>query len=410
MHSMILAAAALILGVGPSKPGDGFGNWPQFRGPNRDGISTETGLLQQWPESGPPLMWKASEIGNGYSSVAIRGDRAYVLGARDADELLIALDPADGKIVWTQRIGETFRNKWGDGPRSTPTVSGEAVYALSSRGDLFCVAAATGKPKWNVNLLEKYGGRNIKWGISESPLVEGKHVICNSGGSGGSIVALDKHTGREAWRSVGLDDTCSYASAVAATIGGVRQIVHFIGGAAVGIRASDGKPMWRYEKVANDTANCANPIISGSFVFVTSGYDTGAALLKLASKGGATAADEVYFTRDMMNHHGGVVLHDGHVYGFSSKMLACLELQSGKEKWSDRSVGKGSVLLADGRLYLLSEKGAVGLCDASPEGYRERGRFSLEVRGEATFAHPVVAGGRLYLRNGDELLCYNLRP
>jgi len=386
-----------------------FGYWPQFRGPNRDGVSSDRGLLAKWPEGGPRVEWKSGELGEGYSSVALAGDRIYILGASGEEESIHALNAADGRKVWSKRIGSPFRNKWGDGPRSTPVVAGERVYVLGSRGDLCCFAAADGKPLWNVNVLEKFSGRNIKWGISESPLVDGDRVICNTGGRGGSVVAFDAQTGSVAWRSVGLDEGCAYASAVTVDVGGVRQYVHFLAGAAVGIRAVDGKPLWRYEKVANDTANCSNPVISGDLVFLSSAYDTGSALLKLLPDKDGTRVEEVYFTRELMNHHGGVILHEGYLYGCSNKMLTCLELKTGKEMWTNRGVGKGALTLADGKLYCISERGDAGLIAASPGGYEELGRFRVEPSGPATFAHLAVTGGRMYLRNGGELICYDVK-
>jgi outer membrane protein assembly factor BamB len=386
------------------------GDWPQWRGSDRSGVSPETGLLKQWPPGGPPLVWKATDLGSGYSSVAIHQGRAYTMGKSEEFQWVFALDLADGSQLWKRKIGMDYDNDKGGGPRGTPTVVDDALYLLSATGDLWCLAAADGTPRWQVNVLEQFGGENPKWGLSESPLVEGDLVIVNSGSPQGSLVAFDRRDGKLVWQSSELKDEAAYASAVPVTVGDVRQVLHFTGQAAVGVRASDGKLLWRYEKVANDTANCATPVVHDGYAFFTSGYDTGAALLHLTPQGEGAAAEEVYFTRDMMNHHGGVVLVGDHLYGFSGSILTCLDFMTGRMRWQDRSVGKGSIAAADGMLYLFSEGGAVGLAQATPEGYREVSRFQIPLgTPRKTWAHPVIAGGRLYLRNRSELLCYDVK-
>jgi outer membrane protein assembly factor BamB len=383
------------------------GEWPQWRGPRRDGISSDTGLLAAWPAGGPPVLWRSTEVGKGYSSVAISGGVLYTLGERDGAESVVALDTADGRLLWARAIGPDYDNDRGGGPRSTPTVVGDRLYALGASGDLACLDTATGAPVWTVNILEMAKNDNLKWGISESPLVDGDHVIVVTGDKQGAIVAFDRHSGKVAWRSTGIDDDPGYASAIVEDVGGVRQIIHFTEDSAVGVRASDGKVLWQYTGATNDTANCTTPVYRAGHVFLTSGYDTGAALLKLTSSEGTTKAEEVYFTRDMMNHHGGVVLIGDHVYGFSNKNLVCLDFKTGKQVWSDPSVGKGSLTAADGMLYLFSEAGVVGLARATPERYEEISRFEIEADGH-TWAHPVVSGKRLYIRNRGELICYDV--
>lgn len=386
------------------------GDWPQWRGADRSGVSSETGLLDEWPAGGPPLVWKATGLGSGFSSVAIHGGRAYTMGKADEGQWVFAVDIADGSQLWKRQIGMDYDNDKGGGPRGTPTVAGDDLYLMSATGDVWGLAAADGTPRWHVNVLETFGGENPKWGLSESPLVEGDLVIVNSGSPQGSLVALNRRNGKLVWQSSELRDEAAYTSAVATTVGDVRQIVHFTGQAAVGVRASDGKLLWRYEKVANDTANCATPVVHDGHAFFTSGYDTGAALLRLTPGGAGTVAEEVYFTRDMMNHHGGVVLVDGHIYGFSGSILTCIDFMTGQQRWQDRSVGKGSLAAADGMLYLFSEGGVVGLARATPAGYQEVSRFQLTLTSSRkTWAHPVIAGGRLYLRNRDELLCYDVK-
>jgi outer membrane protein assembly factor BamB len=309
------------------------------------------------------------------------------------------------------RHGEPYHNNKGDGPRGIPTVDGDSVYALGANGDLACLATDSGTPRWHVNVLEKFGGRNIRWGLSESPLVDGNNVIVNPGGPGASIVALNKETGELVWKTDDLDDPAGYSSAIAADVDGMRQILHFTSRAAVGVSARDGKLLWRYEPVANKTADIATPIYHDQRVFYSSAYQTGCALLKLTAdrSTGDANAEEVYFNRDMMNHHASCVLVDGHLYGFSNAILSCMEFDTGNVKWKDRSVGKGSLIYADGKLVCFSERGVVGLVDATPEAYREKGQFKIETGTQPTWSHPVIAAGRLYLRDQDALYCYDVR-
>jgi hypothetical protein len=270
--------------------------------------------------------------------------------------------------------------------------------------------AQDGTSVWQRNILRDFRGRNIQWLISESPLVDGNHVIVTPGGSGAGMVALDKMTGKTVWSSKELSDEAGYASVIAADVQGVRTLMTLTADAAVGVRASDGKLMWRYRQVANRTANITTPIFHDNKVFVSSAYDTGAALLQLTNQGGEVRAKEIYFTRNMQNHHGGLVLVNGYLYGFHNAILTCLEFATGKVVWRDRSVGKGSVSYADGHLYLQGEDNLVGLAEATPAGYREKGRFRIADEGLPTWSHPVVSGGRLYIRNQRILTSYDLRP
>ena len=274
-------------------------------------------------------------------------------------------------------------------------MDGDRVYVLTENGDLACLLARDGTSVWQRNILKDFGGRNIPWLISESPLVDGNQVIVTPGGRSAGMVALDKMTGKTIWTSKELSDEAGYASPVVADVQGVRTIMTLTAEAGVGVRASDGKLMWRYRPVANSTANIATPIFSDNKVFYSSAYGTGGALLGLRAEGGEVRAQEIYFTREMQNHHGGVVLVNGYLYGFNNSILTCLEFATGKMMWRDRSVGKGSVTYADGHLYILSEDNVVGLVEATPAGYREKGRFEIRDQGWPSWAHPVVSGGRL---------------
>ena len=385
-------------------------DWPQWRGPDRSGISRDTGLLREWPRSGPSLAWSASQLGAGYGSVAVAGDRVFVQGMKEKRQSMVtSLDRATGKAVWSVALGSSGENEQGSGPRGTPTVDGDRVYALSENGDLACLMVADGKVVWRRNILREFSGRNINWLISESPLVDGERLIVSPGGRNAGMAALDKMTGATIWVSKELSDEAGYASPVVADVQGVRTIMTLTGNAGIGVRATDGKLMWRYGKVANNTANITTPVYSNGRVFFTSAYGTGGALLGLKAAGDAVSAQEIYFTNNMQNHHGGVVLVDGYLYGFNNSILTCLEFETGKVMWRDRSVGKGSVAYADGRLYVLSENNIVGLVEASPKGYRETGRFTIADQGWPSWAHPAVSGGRLYLRNQNVLASYDVR-
>jgi outer membrane protein assembly factor BamB len=288
-------------------------------------------------------------------------------------------------------------------------VDGDRVYVLTENGDLACLKAADGTAVWQRNILKDFGGRNISWLISESPLVDGDHVIVSPGGPGAGIVALDKMTGNTVWASRELSDEAGYASPVVADVYGVRTVMTLTGEAAVGVRASDGKLMWRYRPVANRTANITTPLFFDNKVFYTTAYGTGAALLGLTAQGGEIKAQEIYFTREMQNHHGGVVLVNGYLYGFNNSILTCLDFATGQTMWRNRSVGKGSLTYADGHLYLLGEDNQVGLAVAAPGGYEEKGRFKVADQGLPSWAHPVVSGGRLYIRNQATLTAYDIK-
>src|SRR5262249_12889056 len=409
MKKAFTLAAALLCGVAAIHAAS---DWPQWQGPDRTGISKETGLMKQWPSSGPPLVWTATGLGNGYGSMAIAGGRVYVQGARMRQSFLIVYNRADGKEVWSKALGATENNDQGPGPRGTPTVDGDRVYVLSEAGDLFCLKT-DGAEVWHRNILRDFNGRQLRWLISESPLVDGPHVVVSPGGGGrdggAGMVKLDKMTGKTVWTARGLSDPAGYSSIIAADVQGVRTYMTFTAREGVGVRASDGKVMFRYPNAANGVANIATPLFFNDKVFFTSAYDTGGGLLDLTAQNGEVKAKEVYFTRNMKNHHGGVVLVDGYLYGFNDSILTCLEFGSGRVMWRDRSVGKGSVTFADGNLYIQGENNMVGLAAASSQGYVEKGRFSIPDKGLPSWAHPVISDARLYVRNQDVLMAYDIK-
>ena len=401
---LLFVATALLLSVASAALAQSAGNWPQWRGPNRDGISKETGLLKQWPDGGPPLAWKATGAGRGYSSFSISNGKIYTMGLRGDREFVIAFDVATGKEVWATPHGTAFRNDRGDGPRGTPTVDGDRIYALGGSGDLSALDARTGKIVWSKNILQTFGGSNIVWGISESPLVLGNKVLVNAGGRDASIVALNKADGSVIWKS--QSDEAGYSSAIPADINGVTQVVFFTAQRALGLDSRDGRLLWDYQRPANNVANAATPIVRANRIFISSDYGTGGGVVEIKPD---NKAQEIYFNKDMKNHHSSSVLIGDHLYGFSSSILTAMKFDTGELAWRDRSVGKGSLVYADGHLYLLSENGVVGLVEATPTGYKEKGRFRIQQDSLPTWAHPVVAGGRLYLRDQDTIYAYDVR-
>jgi len=393
-----------VSGVVLAQSSNNAANWPQWRGPNRDGISKETGLLKQWPTEGPPLVWKASGAGRGFSSFSVANGKLYTMGLRGDREFIIAFDVATGKEAWATPNGNAFRNDRGDGPRGTPTVDGDRVYALGGSGDLSALDARTGKVIWTKNILKEFGGRNITWGISESPLLVGDKLLVNPGGPDASMVALNKSDGSMIWKS--QSDKAGYSSAIPVQVNGGTQVVFFTSERAVGLDLKDGKLLWEYAKPSNNVANAATPIARGNRVFISSDYGTGGGVVEIKPDG---TAQELWFTKDMRNHHSSSVLVGDYLYGFSSAILTAIKFDTGEIAWRDRSVGKGSLVYADGRLYCFSERGVVGLVEASPTGYVERGRFKIEAGDLETWTHPVVAGGRLYLRDQDTIYAYDVR-
>ncbi|HXS02397.1 MAG TPA: PQQ-binding-like beta-propeller repeat protein [Pyrinomonadaceae bacterium] len=403
-NTRVLLPAILLLALAQQALAQSVADWPQWRGPNRDGISKETGLLKQWPAEGPPLVWKASGAGGGYSSFSVANGKLYTMGLRGEREYVIAFDVATGKEAWSTAHGGAFRNDRGDGPRGTPTIDGDRVYALGGAGDLTALDARTGKIIWSKNVLREFGGSNITWGISESPLVLGDKVLVNAGGPGASIVALNKANGSLIWKS--QSDKAGYSSAIPVELNGTTQVVFFTAQRAVGLDAKDGRLLWEYGKPSNNVANVATPIARANRVFISSDYGTGGGVIEIKAD---NKAEELWFTRDMRNHHSSSVLIGDYLYGFSSAILTAIRFDTGEIAWRDRSVGKGSLVFADGNLYCFSENGVVGLVEATPTGYKEKGRFRIAQGNLPTWTHPVVVGGRLYLRDQDTIYAYDVR-
>lgn len=398
----------VLLNFAPVAPS---ADWPQFRGPNRDDISKETGLLKTWPNDGPPLAWQIKDLGSGYSSVSVVGDRIYTLGNKGKVTKAFALERDNGKVVWSAEVGPS-----GGDLGCTPTVDGDYLYALGQQGDLVCLQTKDGERVWQRNLLKDFNGSIGNWHYCESPLVDGDHVIVTPGGTEATVVALDKKTGETVWKCgfTLKSPQAGYSSAVIAEVGGIKQYIKLTDGGLVGV-STDGKPLWQYEKLAPNTANIPTPVVLKDQVFAVAGYGKGGALLQLKANGKDVKAEEVYFNGELTNKHGGVLIVGDYAYGDTDDQGKpyCAEVKTGKVVWKRKgNEGKGngsaSVTYADGRLYFHYQNGVVALVEASPDGYKETGSFQVKTDGNA-WAHPVVVGGRLYLREGDALFCYDVR-
>jgi outer membrane protein assembly factor BamB len=610
VFSLVAVFTAEISAQVPSGPGD----WPQWRGPNRDGISSDTGLLKEWPEEGPKLVWQVDSVGVGYSSLVVKDGRVFTQGDVDGVEHIIALDSNDGKLLWAvqpapvvsllneklaadmkrldsngdgtvsevealtrfgwkwnsynkptsddassneelaaiaeqrsaavlkevdkdgdgslsyeearrllrndwQRIdrkdneadagaladkraaaylealdkdkdgsitreeargswidrqfgrfderdpntnrgdnilttaelkaalakheagqdgvvsGEElrlyyvqtkangdgvltaqelriaiggYRNGMGDGPRGTPTVDGNRIYAEGGNGDLVCLETETGETLWHVNLSSGFGGGRPGWGYSESPLIAGDLVIVTPGGKGGTLLALNKENGEVVWRSSESNEGAHYSSPTLANINGVQQVVQFARQSVFGVTLADGKPLWKYTAPANGTANCCSPIIDGNLIYASSGYGVGGGLAKVTLSGSVQVAEEVYFGKKLACHHGGIVKVGDYMYSCSSGTVICMEFATGDIVWQARGAGKGAICYADGMLYMLGEGHNVALAEATPESYNEAGKFKIESHGRPAWAHPIVTGGKLYIRDQESLSVYDV--
>lgn len=473
--SVVVILANVTAFAGPPESFD----WPQWQGPDRNAISQERGLLQEWPAEGPPLAWRIEGVGGGYGAPAIAAGQILGLSNRDDDEVVWALAEADGKELWVTKLGPACREggpQGMEGPGCTPTVDGERLYVLGAGGLLACLNVSDGSIVWKRNLIDDFKGRRPMWRYNESPLVDGDKVICTPGADEAMLVALNKLTGETIWTSQMPPSAASgpggpggtaapggpgaaggqgpagaqgppsgqgapggpgrgrggrgggfaasgagYASAIAIDFEGQRQYVQLTSRALIGVDAADGKLLWRYDRPANRMGiSCSTPLYHDGTVFAASAYGAGGGLVKLTKdSSGGVKAEEVYATRDMQNHHGGMVLIDGCLYGGNGGneggYLACLDFKTGEVLWSERDAGKrraekGAVAFADGRLYYRTESGTLLLIEASPKEYVERGRFEQPDRSEKpAWTHPVIANGKLYVRDQDILFCYDVK-
>jgi outer membrane protein assembly factor BamB len=388
-------------------------DWHQWRGPNSDGISRETGLLTDWGETEPKQIWQRP-LGLGFSSCSVANGRLYTLAGTEDAEFLFCLDAETGKTIWKAPSGGTYSDKQGgDGPRSTPTVVDDVVYSLGAEGDLLCLDNETGAVRWQRNVLTDFKTENLHWGVSTTPLLDDQRLLVNVGGKGASIVAFERKTGDVAWQN--LDDVAGYASPIRIDVPGpdgelVPELVFFCGRALVGVSPEDGSEHWRYEWITTSNMNIATPIYDPltQILFVSAARDTGrCTAYRLTAKNGTISADEIYTNKEMRNHYNSCVLVNGHIYGFDNSMLKCIRLETGELMWSDRSVGKGSLVAAQGHLFVLGERGDLGVVEATPAEYREKGRIQA-LTSRRAWTPPALANGRLYIRDLEDAVCIDI--
>jgi outer membrane protein assembly factor BamB len=387
-------------------------DWPAWRGPNRDAICREMGLLKEWPQEGPKLAWKTTGLGIGYGGPAIVGNVLYIMGQKDGKEWVLALDVSRaGKQIWASPIGPVRNEGAGyPGPRSTPSIDGNRLYTLGIAGDLVCMDTEDGRVLWHHDLVKDYGGAIPQWGYAESVLIDGPWLICTPGGPKNTIVALNKTTGKLVWGSL-VGDPAEYSSVIKVTIGQSKQYVNLTKKGVIGVAAKDGRFLWRYDAPASKVANVATCIWQGQTIFASSAYGTGGGLVQIEPSADGFTPKEAYFTKKMQNHHGGLILLDGFLYGCSNpSVLTCLDYKTGDVKWTDRSSGKCSLLYAEGLLYCRDEKGPISLVEATPEGFKLRSRFNQPDRSDKnSWPHLVIANGVMYVRDQDVLLAYDVR-
>ena len=414
-----LPVSILILALSASAS-----DWPGWRGPDRSGRSPETHLLKSWPDGGPTLAWKKDQLGSGFSSISIVGNRIYTMADRGDSQYVVALELNGGTEVWATKIGPSWDDEY-LGPRGTPSIDGDSAYAISTEGAVVCLNRATGALRWQRSMTRDYGGQMMsQWKFAESPLVDGDRVVFTPGSFGATMVAVDKKTGKDIWQastSRGLplgSNGAAYSSIVISQGAGVRQYVQLTGRGLIGVRASDGKTLWTYNRFANDVANISTPVVQGDFVFGSTAYGAGSALLKLSATPDGVNADEVYFldAKTFQNHHGGFILVGDYLYGghgHGNGFPICIEFATGKVRWGgdfrvEGATGSAAVAYADGKLYFRYQNGVMKLLDASPEGFKERGSFKIPNVRNPSWSHPVIHGGKLYLREQGTLYCYNI--
>jgi outer membrane protein assembly factor BamB len=411
-HTFALFAAALV--AFSQLPSALAADWPQWRGIHRDGKSGDTGLLKEWPEGGPKLLWKATGLGKGYAGIIVVGDRLYTVGDKDDASSLMALNADGSQVLWTTKVGKPGAPGWGGfaGPRGMPTVDGDLIFTVDQWGELVCVRASDGKEQWRKSFEKDFAASRPEWGFAESPFVDGDNLIVTPGGPNGAMVKLKKKTGEVVWQSKGVTDQTQYASIIAAPIGGARHYCQISMENVFGVSAADGAVLWKVTRKGK-TAVIPTPIVEDEFVFYSSGYGVGCELYKVSGSGSSFSAEKVYANKNMANHHGGVVKVGPHLYGYSDgKGLVCQDFKTGEIVWAEKEkIKKGAVSFADGMLYCREEdSGRMILVVATPDGYQEKGQFAQPDRAkDKAWPHPTIANGKLYLRDQDLLLGYDVK-
>ncbi len=411
----LFTIAAILLFAATAQAAD----WPQWLGPERNGVSGETGLMQSWPATGPVVQWRVP-LGKGFSGISIADGRIYTMYAAAGDEYAICLDAQTGEEIWRHRTGPYYKeSQGGDGPRSTPTVDGATVYVLSATGNIYSLTTAHGALIWKKDLTAEFDSEVPKWGFSTSVLVEGDLLLLEAGGVDGNFVvdmvidrttsttavALDKATGNTVWTA--LDEKMSYSSPVAFTAAGQRQAAFFAAYSLTGLALEDGRQLWQLPWKTRWDVSASTPIfIPPDKLFISTGDDSGAAVLQVTGSGDDIAVEKIWQNKKMKTHFGTAIHYQGHLYGFDKSILKCLDATTGEEKWKTRGYGKGSLLIADGHLFIIGEEGQLGLVEATPETFREKSKS--QIFNGRCWTVPSIADGRIYARDEKEIVCLNI--
>jgi hypothetical protein len=387
-------------------------SWPQFHGPKGDNISNETGLLKSWPEGGPEMVWRTEGLGHGFSSVVVADGRIITAGNIGTETVITAVD-MNGKSLWQVKNGEGWNSKPAyPGTRGTPTIDGDFVYHENPHGNVMCLEAATGKIVWEVNVLKKYNGENIRWALSESVIIDGDNLIATPQGPEVSFVALNKKTGEVVWEAPSTNDAAGYSTPIIFEQSGLRIITNLTSKSLIGVNADTGELLWRVDHPSYTDQNTAMPIYRDGHVFVST-IKGDAVKWRVIVDGGKASLDEIWRTDELENHHGGLVLLDGNVYGTSiarnRNKWVTLDWDTGEVKQVIDAVGKASMTVADGLIYMLSIDRLMGLAKPTDSGLEMISQFEIPEGGEGkSWAHPVVAGGKLYIRHSDFLYVYDV--
>ena len=389
-------------------------DWPQFLGPQRNGISSETGLLDQWPAGGPKEVWRVKG-GVGMSGLAISRGKLVTLVQKEGQQWLIALDAQSGKPVWQTPIAAEYKNQQGDGPRATPTIAGDFVFAYGGDGTLAAVNFADGKPLWSHNVVKELGGSVADYGMASSPLVVGELAIVTAGAPQATVAAYRIKTGELAWKAA--DDPAGYSSPALLDVGGRKQLVVFTGGSILGLTPETGAVLWRHPYETDFECNIATPLANDGQVFVSSGENHGCVLLRLKPAGDKFGVEEIWQSQGkdsvLRNEWQTSMLVGGYLYGFDNNgsagpitNLACINVATGERAWQQSRFGKGNMIAADGKLFMTTMAGELVVARALPKGYEEIGRKTVLA---STRQAPALAGGLLYLRDNQEIICVDVR-
>jgi outer membrane protein assembly factor BamB len=379
----------------------------QWRGPNRDGIYSETGLLKSWPAEGPKLLWHYDDLGEGHASAAVTKERIFTAGLINGIGYIIALSP-DGKLLWKVPYGEDWTESW-PGTRSTPLVYDGKIYFLSGFGKLVCMTADKGNKIWTLDVMKDLHGRNIKWGITENLLIDGNKLFCTVGGIDTNIVALDRNTGKLIWISKGNGEKSAYCSPMMITLPNRKILVTQTENSILGIDAADGKLLWRHDQPNKYSVHANTPLYHGGYLYCVSGYGQGGVMLKIASDG--SAKQEMWRNASLDNRMGGVILLNDRIYGSddSNKAWWCLDWKTGKEIYSEKITNKGNIICSDGMLYCYGDNGEIALVKPLPDGFKKISSFKVPYGANQHWAHPVIVNGRLYIRHGNSLMVYDIK-